>query len=60
VLEYLKKENRPLSAQDIATNLAGQVGKTALVKLLDELAADNKINEKVYNKSKVFMTLQVS
>ncbi len=60
MLEFLRKENRPFSAQDVATSLGGQLGKSAVVKILDELAAEKKINEKIYNKSKVFMTLQVN
>lgn len=58
VLDYLRKENRPFSAQDLVNNLGGQLGKTAIAKILDELASEKKINEKIYNKSKVYMTLQ--
>lgn len=53
------KENRPFSANDICTNLNGQLGKAAIVNVLEELAEDKKIVEKVYGKQKVYMALQV-
>lgn len=53
------KENRPFSAQDITTNLNGELGKTVIVNTLEKLASDNKIIEKVYGKQKVYMALQV-
>lgn len=53
------KENRPFSANDLSTNLNGQLGKTAIVNTLEELANGKKIIEKVYGKQKVYMALQV-
>jgi 26S proteasome regulatory subunit (ATPase 3-interacting protein) len=55
----LLQSNRPYSANDIQTNLNGQLGKTAVVNSLEELANEKKINEKVYGKQKVYMALQV-
>jgi 26S proteasome regulatory subunit (ATPase 3-interacting protein) len=55
----LQQSNRPFSANDIQTNLNGQIGKTAVVNSLEELANEKKINEKVYGKQKVYMALQV-
>ena len=59
VLSYLAKENRPLSATDIATNLNGALTKTAITNALDDLATEQRVIEKVYGKQRVFMTLQV-
>jgi len=59
VLNYLIKENRPFSAQDVSNNLGGQIGKSAVATILEQLASDKKIIEKVYNKQKVYMALQV-
>ena len=53
------KENRPFSAQDVSNNLGGQIGKSAVATILEQLANDKKIIEKVYNKQKVYMALQV-
>jgi len=58
VLSYLAKENRPLSATDIANNLNGALTKTGITNALDDLAAEQRIIEKVYGKQRVFMTLQ--
>ena len=59
ILDHLAQANRPYSAQDVLTNLNGQLGKTEIVNTLDELAAQKKINEKLYGKQKVYMTIQV-
>lgn len=59
ILDFLKKENRPFNAQDLVARLDGKLPKTAIAKTLDELAAEKKINEKVYNKQKIYMALQV-
>jgi 26S proteasome regulatory subunit (ATPase 3-interacting protein) len=60
IIDYLVKQNRPYSAQDLLNNLEGKVGKTELVNKLDELASANKIIEKIYGKQKVYMAIQVA
>lgn len=52
-------QNRPLSAQDITTNLNTDLGKTKIASLLEKLATDKRIIEKTYGKQKIYMALQV-
>lgn len=52
-------QNRPLSAQDITTNLNSDLGKTKIASLLEKLATDKRIIEKTYGKQKIYMALQV-
>ena len=58
VLDYLRKQNRPYSAQDITCNLNKEVGKAAVQRALDLFVAEKKIREKVYNKQKVYCVEQ--
>ncbi|XP_063156504.1 homologous-pairing protein 2 homolog [Candoia aspera] len=56
LLRYLQEQNRPHSAQDVFGNLQRQhgLGKTAVVKALEQLAQQGKIKEKVYGKQKIY------
>ncbi|KAL8603662.1 hypothetical protein ACOMHN_017159 [Nucella lapillus] len=54
VLDYLIRQNRPYSAQDVFQNMGKEFGKTAVVKALDELTQTKRIKEKVYGKQKVY------
>lgn len=54
VLAYLRKQNRPYNTQDITNNLNKEVGKTSVQRALDKYVSENKIKEKVYNKTKVY------
>ncbi|KAI6649421.1 hypothetical protein LOD99_11786 [Oopsacas minuta] len=54
VLAYLRKQNRPYNAQDITSNLNKEVGKTSVQRALDLYVTENKVKEKVYNKTKVY------
>ncbi|XP_067274918.1 homologous-pairing protein 2 homolog [Pseudorasbora parva] len=60
ILAYLNEKNRPYSAQDVFTNLQKQfgLGKTAVVKAMDQLAQEGKIKEKVYGKQKIYFADQ--
>ncbi|XP_072038492.1 homologous-pairing protein 2 homolog [Amphiura filiformis] len=58
VLDYLNKQNRPYSAIDIFNNLHKEYGKTAVVRVLEELGKEGKITEKVYGKQKVYVADQ--
>lgn len=58
IIEYLVKQNRPYSTQDLLVNLEGKVGKTELSNTLEKLADSKKIIEKNYGNKKVFMALQ--
>lgn len=58
VLSYLNHQNRPYSAQDVFQNMGKDIGKTAVVKAMETLAAEGRIKEKVYGKQKVYVTDQ--
>uniref|UniRef100_A0A8D0GM93 Homologous-pairing protein 2 homolog n=1 Tax=Sphenodon punctatus TaxID=8508 RepID=A0A8D0GM93_SPHPU len=56
LLRYLQEQNRPHSAQDAFGNLQREhgLGKTAVVKALEQLAQQGKIKEKIYGKQKIY------
>ncbi|TRY93216.1 hypothetical protein DNTS_014357 [Danionella cerebrum] len=60
ILAYINEKNRPFSAQDVFTNLQKQcgLGKTAVVKAMEQLAQEGKIKEKVYGKQKIYFADQ--
>ncbi|XP_046893788.1 homologous-pairing protein 2 homolog [Hypomesus transpacificus] len=60
ILDYLNEKNRPYSAQDVFGNLQKQhgLGKTAVVKALEQLAQEGKIKEKIYGKQKIYFADQ--
>ncbi|XP_015282081.1 PREDICTED: homologous-pairing protein 2 homolog [Gekko japonicus] len=62
LLRYLREQNRPHSAQDAFGNLQREhgLGKTALVKALEQLTQQGKIKEKVYGKQKIYFPDQAT
>ncbi|XP_040851724.1 homologous-pairing protein 2 homolog isoform X1 [Ochotona curzoniae] len=60
LLKYLQEQNRPYSAQDVFGNLQREhgLGKTAVVKALEQLAQQGKIKEKMYGKQKIYFADQ--
>uniref|UniRef100_A0A8C9SG86 Homologous-pairing protein 2 homolog n=1 Tax=Scleropages formosus TaxID=113540 RepID=A0A8C9SG86_SCLFO len=60
ILDYMNENNRPYSAQDVFGNLQKQLGlgKTAVVKAMEQLAQQGKIKEKVYGKQKIYFADQ--
>ncbi|XP_067089497.1 homologous-pairing protein 2 homolog isoform X1 [Osmerus mordax] len=60
ILDYLNEKNRPYSAQDVFGNLQKQhgLGKTAVVKAMEQLAQEGKIKEKIYGKQKIYFADQ--
>ncbi|CAL8265247.1 homologous-pairing protein 2 homolog [Gadus morhua] len=60
IFAYLNEKNRPYSATDVFTNLQKQhgLGKTAVVKAMEQLAVEGKIKEKVYGKQKIYFADQ--
>ncbi|CAG5898007.1 unnamed protein product [Menidia menidia] len=60
ILAYLNEKNRPYSSQDVYCNLQKQhgLGKTAVVKAMELLAAEGKIKEKIYGKQKIYFADQ--
>ncbi|XP_045576530.1 homologous-pairing protein 2 homolog isoform X1 [Salmo salar] len=61
IFAYLNEKNRPYSAQDVFNNLQKQhgLGKTAVVKAMEQLALEGKIKEKTYGKQKIYFADQV-
>ncbi|XP_041718839.1 homologous-pairing protein 2 homolog [Coregonus clupeaformis] len=60
IFAYLNEKNRPYSAQDVFSNLQKQhgLGKTAVVKAMEQLAQEGKIKEKTYGKQKIYFADQ--
>ncbi|XP_012893435.1 PREDICTED: homologous-pairing protein 2 homolog [Dipodomys ordii] len=60
LLRYLQEQNRPYSAQDMFGNLQKEhgLGKTVVVKTLEQLAQQGKIKEKSYGKQKIYFADQ--
>ncbi|XP_029429474.1 homologous-pairing protein 2 homolog isoform X4 [Rhinatrema bivittatum] len=60
ILKYLNDQNRPYSTQDVFGNLQREhgLGKTAVVKAMEQLAQQGKIKEKVYGKQKIYFADQ--
>ena len=56
IMEYLEKNNRPYSVNDIHNNLQQQFGfgKALVTRVLENMAADGSIREKVWGKSKIY------
>lgn len=59
MLDFLVKQNRPMSANDILGNFTGELTKGNVDKALESLSSNQSIIEKLYGKQKVFMALQV-
>lgn len=59
ILSYLKNQNRPYSATDIFNNLHGEVGKTAVTKILTQMQENGTIHGKLYGKQWVYVCKQV-
>ncbi|KAM9296985.1 homologous-pairing protein 2 homolog [Gastrophryne carolinensis] len=60
ILKYLNDQNRPYSTQDVFSNLQREhaLGKTAVVKAMEQLAQQSKIKEKIYGKQKIYFADQ--
>jgi len=58
VFDYMKSQNRPYSASDVFLNLHKEHGKTAVMKAMELLAQQNKLLEKNYGKSKIYVVHQ--
>ena len=58
VFKYMKSQNRPYSALDVFQNLHKKYGKTAIVKAMESLSEKNKLLEKTYGKSKIYVINQ--
>ncbi|XP_028931621.1 homologous-pairing protein 2 homolog isoform X1 [Ornithorhynchus anatinus] len=60
LLRHLRAQNRPLSAQDACGNLQPNhgIGKTAVLKALEQLVQQGTVREKVYGKQKIYFADQ--
>ncbi|KAA6396617.1 MAG: putative homologous-pairing protein 2 [Streblomastix strix] len=58
LLDYINKQNRPFSVQNLIDNLHGQVKKAVAQRALDSLAADSRIALKEFGKNKVYFADQ--
>ncbi|KAI3639366.1 hypothetical protein MIR68_002896 [Amoeboaphelidium protococcarum] len=58
ILQYLKQTNRPYSATDVCNNLKGEIGKTAVTKILASLQENGQLSHKVNGKQIVYLTRQ--
>ncbi|RKO99515.1 hypothetical protein CXG81DRAFT_14400 [Caulochytrium protostelioides] len=58
VVQYLKRQNRPYSANDVFQNLHGAIPKAKVVKLLNDLVEANAIRGKCYGKQWVYVATQ--
>lgn len=57
VYEFLKLHNRPFSTSDIQKNL-GEIPRSDIQKVLQDLVEDGKVLEKTYGKQKIFCIIQ--
>ncbi|KAJ7992385.1 hypothetical protein DPEC_G00277970 [Dallia pectoralis] len=60
IFSYINEKNRPYSVQDVFTNLQKQhgLGKTAVLKAMEQLSVEGKIKEKTYGKQKIYFADQ--
>ncbi|KAJ2019167.1 PSMC3 interacting protein [Coemansia sp. RSA 2337] len=58
VLAYLQKTNRPYSANDISSQLHGQVSPAQAKKVLNSLADEDRIRRKDNGKQQIFFAIQ--
>lgn len=54
VRDYMLRQNRPYSAQDVVLNLHKEFGKTLVVKVLDGLVDAGDLKEKTLSKQKIY------
>merc|ERR1712134_57772 len=54
----MKTQNRPYSANDVFLNLQKKIGKTQVIKLMEDLSKKEKLVEKVYGKAKIYVINQ--
>ena len=58
IKEYMIKQNRPYSLQNVLDNMHGRVAKTIAVKVLDELTDKKVLVCKEYGKAKLYLANQ--
>jgi len=55
IAEYMEKQNRPYSVQNVIDNLHGRIKKVQAQKILDELSDDKILVCKEYGKAKIYL-----
>ena len=58
IYNYLKGQNRPYSASDIFMNLQKKIGKTQVQRSIDSLVEAQKVIQKDFGKSKIYVINQ--
>jgi len=58
VYDYVKSQNRPYSVGDIFTNMRKAIGKTNLIRIMDQLESDGKVVSKTPSKTKIYLISQ--
>jgi len=58
VYDYVKSQNRPYSVADIFTNMRKAIGKTNLIRIMDQLELDGKVVSKTPSKTKIYLISQ--
>ena len=58
IAEYMERQNRPYSVQNIIDNLHGRVKKKQVEKITEGLVEEKVLTVKEYGKSKIFMINQ--
>lgn len=60
IRDYLRKTNRPYSANDISTNLMNRVTKASAAKLLKDMHERGEVEGKAAGKQIVYHAIQVN
>lgn len=58
IAEYMEKQNRPYSVQNIIDNFGGRLKKTQTQRIMDELSSSQILTCKEYGKQKVYLVNQ--
>ena len=55
IQEYMIRQNRPYSLQNVLDNMHGRVPRKICQDVLDELTAEKHLTEKEYGKAKIYL-----
>ena len=58
IQEYMIRQNRPYSLQNVLDNMHGRVPRKICQDVLDELTAEKHLTEKEYGKAKIYLANQ--
>ncbi|ODV87239.1 hypothetical protein CANARDRAFT_26657 [[Candida] arabinofermentans NRRL YB-2248] len=60
VRDYLKEKYRPFGVQDLILNLHSQIGKTQMIKILEELVSEKEIVSKSFGKTTFYCYREIT